>query len=53
MLVWLFKNVICKAENLAHATLELMANQQLVTRMRENIQKEKTTGGYINYTQSS
>jgi glycosyltransferase involved in cell wall biosynthesis len=37
----LFKMHMYRAEDLAQAILELMTNQQQITKMRENIQKEK------------
>jgi len=37
----LFKMHMYRAEDLAHAILELLSNQQQVTKMQENIQKEK------------
>jgi glycosyltransferase involved in cell wall biosynthesis len=37
----LFKMHMYRAEDLAQAILELMANQQQITTMQENIQKEK------------
>lgn len=37
----LFKMHMYRAKDLAHAILELMTNQQLLTRMQENIRKEK------------
>jgi len=37
----LFKMHMYRAEDLAHAILGLMTNQQQVVKMQENIQKEK------------
>ena len=37
----LFKMHMYRAEDLAHAILELMSDQQHVTKMQENIRKEK------------